>query len=155
LGPLLNQASAERVDDWVREARDAGATVLCGGKRDGAFFEATVVVDVPSGVRLMCNEVFGPVAIIVPYTDIGEAIRQANDTPFGLKAGIFTRSLDVALRAARELEYGAVNINGASRSRVDQEPSGGAKQSGWGKEGPRFAIREMTDERMISIAVPN
>jgi succinate-semialdehyde dehydrogenase/glutarate-semialdehyde dehydrogenase len=103
-------------------------------------------------MKVDCDEVFGPVLVLKTYDDISEAIAEANKTPWGLKAGVFTGSLDVAMRAATELEYGTVNINGASRSRVDQEPSGGVKLSGWGKEGPRHAIREMTNVRMISLA---
>jgi acyl-CoA reductase-like NAD-dependent aldehyde dehydrogenase len=153
VGPLIDEASAIRIEQWVNEAVDAGAELLCGGAREGAFYEPTVLATVPPDQKVCREEVFGPVVILVPYTEIDEAIAQANDTPWGLKAGVFTGSLDVALKAARELEYGTVNVNGASRSRVDQEPSGGVKQSGWGKEGPRYAILEMTDERMISIAI--
>jgi acyl-CoA reductase-like NAD-dependent aldehyde dehydrogenase len=103
-------------------------------------------------MNVVCEEIFGPIVTLVSYASLDEAIQMANDTPWGLKAGVFTASLDAALKAARELEYGTVNINGASRSRVDQEPSGGVKLSGWGKEGPRYAVREMTDERMVSIS---
>ena len=152
VGPMISGAAAERVASWVDEAVAAGARLLCGGERDGAFYSATALADVPSTARVLCEEVFGPVVSIVPYTDIDLAFAQANDTPWGLKVGIFTNSLDVALRAARRLNFGTVNINGVSRSRVDQEPSGGVKQSGWGKEGPRHAIEEMTSERMISFA---
>lgn len=151
LGPMINAEAAARVQEWTDKAVAGGARRLCGGQRDGAYFPPTVLVDVQPDMQVMCDEVFGPVVCAVPYQDLGEAFAQANDTPWGLKAGIFTNSLDVALRAASELEYGTVNINGASRSRVDQEPSGGVKLSGWGKEGPRYAIREMTDERMISM----
>lgn len=152
LGPMISPEAAARVQEWVDQAVAGGARVLCGGRHDGAYVPATVLVDVEPDMRVMRDEIFGPVVCAVPYRDLGDAIAQANDTPWGLKAGIFTNSLDVALRAAGELEYGTVNINGASRSRVDQEPSGGVKLSGWGKEGPRYAIREMTDERMISLS---
>jgi len=152
MGPLLDVTSAERVQSWVTEAVAGGARLLCGGGREGAFVEPTVLIDARPDMKVVCEEIFGPVVVVSTYTDIDEAIAEANDTPWGLKAGIFTRSLDVAMRAATELEYGTVNINGASRSRVDQEPSGGVKLSGWGKEGPRHAIMEMTDVRMISLS---
>jgi acyl-CoA reductase-like NAD-dependent aldehyde dehydrogenase len=102
-------------------------------------------------MKIMCEEVFGPVVSVVPYDDLEEAVRLANATPWGLKAGIFTRSIATAFRVARDLEYGTVNINSASRSRVDHEPSGGVKASGWGTEGPRYAIEDMTDLKMISL----
>jgi acyl-CoA reductase-like NAD-dependent aldehyde dehydrogenase len=153
LGPLLDEQSAVRVQSWIDEAVEAGAELLCGGARRGNFLEATVLAGVRPDMKVACEEIFGPVATITPYTDIDEAIAVANDTPWGLKAGVFTASLDVALKAAQGLEYGTVNVNGASRSRVDHEPSGGVKLSGWGKEGPRYAILEMTDERMVSIAM--
>jgi succinate-semialdehyde dehydrogenase/glutarate-semialdehyde dehydrogenase len=153
LGPLLDEQSAVRVQSWIDEAVEAGAQLLCGGARRGNFVEATVLAGVRPDMKVACEEIFGPVATIAPYTDIDEAIAVANDTPWGLKAGVFTASLDVALKAAQGLEYGTVNVNGASRSRVDHEPSGGVKLSGWGKEGPRYAILEMTDERMVSIAM--
>jgi acyl-CoA reductase-like NAD-dependent aldehyde dehydrogenase len=152
LGPMISTEAAARVQAWVDQAVAAGARKLCGGTRNSAYVDPTVLVDVQPEMQVMCDEVFGPVVSVVPYRDLETALALANDTPWGLKAGIFTDSLDVALRAATELEFGTVNINGASRSRVDQEPSGGVKQSGWGKEGPRYAIREMTDERMISMA---
>lgn len=152
MGPLLDEASAIRVQSWVDEAVEQGAVLLCGGHRNGCFVEATILTDTSSNMKIDCDEVFGPVLVLKTYDDISEAIEEANNTPWGLKAGVFTGSLDVAMKAATELEYGTVNINGASRSRVDQEPSGGVKLSGWGKEGPRHAIREMTNVRMISVA---
>lgn len=152
VGPMISQAAAQRVADWVDQAIADGARLLCGGRRDGAVYSPTILIDVPRDSKVICEEVFGPVVSLIPYSDIEDAFSQANNTPWGLKAGIFTDSLDVAMNAARLLDFGAVNINGASRSRVDQEPSGGVKQSGWGKEGPRHAIVEMTNERMISFA---
>lgn len=152
IGPMIDPEAATRVKEWIDAAVRDGATLECGGQLRGALLEATVLTDVTPQMKVVCEEVFGPVVTVTPYDDIEQAIAQANDSPFGLKSGIFTNTLDVALRAARELEYGTVNVNGASRSRVDHEPSGGVKLSGWGKEGPRYAIEEMTYLRMVSIA---
>lgn len=151
VGPLIDEAAAIRVEGWIREAVAAGATLVCGGERHAATITPAVLTAVREDMRIMCEEVFGPVVSVVPYDDLDQAISAANATPWGLKTGVFTRSIAVALRAARDLEYGTVNINGASRSRVDHEPSGGVKASGWGTEGPRYAIEDMTDLKMISL----
>jgi acyl-CoA reductase-like NAD-dependent aldehyde dehydrogenase len=152
MGPMINEETAARVEAWIREAIAAGAHLRCGGERHGTMVIPAVLTDVTSQMKVMCEEVFGPVVTVSPYDTLEEALRAANDTPWGLKAGIFTRSLDVALAAAKHLEYGTININAASRARTDQEPSGGIKLSGWGKEGPRYAIEEMTYLKMITIA---
>jgi acyl-CoA reductase-like NAD-dependent aldehyde dehydrogenase len=151
-GPMINEASAIRIEQWIKEAVADGARLRCGGERNGTFLAPTVLTDVNAQMKVVCDEVFGPVVTVSPYETLDEALAWANATPWGLKSGIFTRSLDVALTAAQQLAYGTVNINAASRARTDQEPSGGVKQSGWGKEGPRHAIEEMTDVRMITIA---
>lgn len=150
IGPLLNAGSANRVETWVRQSVSDGAVLAFGGTRDGCYIEPTILTNVNSRMQVSCDEIFGPVAVVATYDNIDEAIAQANETPWGLKAGIFTKSLDVALLAAQRLEYGTVNINSPSRSRLDQEPSGGVKASGWGREGPRYAMYEMTDLRMVS-----
>lgn len=151
LAPLLNEGAAIRVEGWIREAVQGGATLVCGGRRERAAIEATVVTDVQPSMRLVCEEVFGPVVTVSVYDELVAALAAANAGPWGFKAGIFTNSIDVALRAARELDFGTVNINGASRLRVDHEPSGGIKNSGWGREGPRYAIEDMTYLRMVSL----
>ena len=150
-GPLVNEEAAIRVESWINEAIGHGARRLTGGPRRGAFLPPTLLAEVPSGMRVACEEVFGPVAIVQSYDDIDEAFQMANDTPWGLKAGLFTNSLEIALRGIRALEYGTVNINAASRSRLDHEPSGGTKLSGWGKEGPRHAIREMSYLKFVNV----
>lgn len=152
IGPMVSEAAARRVKDWIDDAVAHGARLVCGGRRDGASLEATVLTDVRPEMRVVCEEVFGPVVVVIPFDRLDEALAAANATPWGLKAGIFTNSLDAALSAARVLEYGTINVNAASRARVDHEPSGGVKASGWGKEGPRFAIEEMTYLKMITIA---
>lgn len=150
VGPMINEASARRVEQWVKEAVAQGAKLECGGVRTGNLVTPAVLTQVSPKMKIVCEEVFGPTATVTPYDTVDEVIEWANDTPWGLKAGVFTQSLDIAFRFAQELEYGAININAASRARTDQEPSGGIKQSGWGKEGPRYAIEEMTDVKMIS-----
>lgn len=154
IGPMINEASAKRIEQWVQEAVSQGATLHCGGERHGNLVTPAVLTEVQPSMKVVCEEAFGPVVSISPYGTLDEVIEWANDTPWGLKSGLFTRSLDAALIAARRLAYGTVNINAASRARTDQEPSGGIKQSGWGKEGPRYAIEEMTDVKMITIALP-
>lgn len=151
LAPLVDESAAIRVEDWIREALRGGATLVCGGRRERAAIEATVVTDVQPSMRLVCEEVFGPVVTVSVYDELDAALAAANAGPWGFKAGIFTNSIDVALRAARELDFGTVNINGASRARLDHEPSGGTKGSGWGREGPRYAIEDMTYLRMVSL----
>jgi len=151
VGPMNSAAAAERVKAWIDEAVAAGAQLLCGGRRDGALVWPTVLTNVAPTMRVVCDEVFGPVVTLIPYSEIEEAIAAANATPWGLKAGVFTESLPLALRVARELEYGTVNINAPSRSRADHEPSGGTKASGWGREGPYYAIREMSNLKMITV----
>jgi acyl-CoA reductase-like NAD-dependent aldehyde dehydrogenase len=152
LGPMISEDAANRVERWIAEAISAGAKVTCGGTRRGTLLDATVLVDVKSTMRVVCDEIFGPVVVVIPFNSLSEALYAANDTPWGLKAGIFTNDLHAALTAAKQLDYGTININAPSRSRSDHEPSGGVKQSGWGKEGPRYAIQEMTYVKMITIA---
>lgn len=154
LAPLINVAAAERVESWIKEAVAQGAELKCGGRRTGASLEASVLTNVSSRMKVVCEEVFGPVVSILAYDSIEEAFEAANDSPYGLKVGVFTNDMSIVLRAMRELEFGTVNINAPSRARTDLEPSGGAKLSGWGKEGPRYAIEEMTYLRMVSLAMP-
>lgn len=151
LAPLLSESAAIRVETWIREAVRGGATLVCGGRRERAAIEATVVSDVQPSMRLVCEEVFGPVVTVSVYDELEPALIAANAGPWGFKAGIFTNSIDVALRAVRELDFGTINVNAASRARVDHEPSGGTKGSGWGREGPRYAIEDMTHLRMVSL----
>lgn len=151
IGPVIDQGTADRIESWIADAVAGGARVACGGQRAGTLIEPTVIVNTSPGMRVVCEEVFGPVVSVIPYVELDEAIAAANDSPWGLKSGIFTSSLDVAIRAARSLDFGTVNVNGPSRSRVDHEPSGGAKLSGWGTEGPRYAIADMTRLKMISV----
>jgi acyl-CoA reductase-like NAD-dependent aldehyde dehydrogenase len=149
LTSLVTEQAAERVESWVREAIDKGARLLTGLGRSGAQMEATVITDLPVTARISCHEVFGPVVAINGFTDLNEAVREANATPYGLQAGVFTTSLDRAFEAARGIRVGGVMINDIPTFRADQMPYGGMKDSGLGREGPRYAIQEMTEVKII------
>jgi acyl-CoA reductase-like NAD-dependent aldehyde dehydrogenase len=151
VGPVISEASADRVESLVQDALDTGATVVEGGTRSGSVIAPTVLTDVAADALVMTTEIFGPVVVVRPFEDLSDAIREANDTPYGLAAGVFTADLDHALTAAQELRVGTVHINETSSSRVDLMPFGGVKDSGTGLEGPRYAIREMTEETLVTI----
>lgn len=149
VGPLIDAASADRVTQWVDEARAGGARLLTGGGRDGSRLEPTVLVDVPRGCRLRDQEVFGPVMWVEPYDDIGSAFAEVNDSAYGLHAGIFTRDIELAFVAHRDLEVGGVIVGDAPTYRSDQMPYGGTKASGEGREGVRSAMLDYTYERVL------
>jgi succinate-semialdehyde dehydrogenase/glutarate-semialdehyde dehydrogenase len=151
VGPMIDAREAKRAEAWVREAVDEGARLLAGGRRDGALFWPTVLGDVTPEMRVMREEIFAPVVCLVPFEELDEAIAAVNATPFGLSAGIFTSDINTALSAARRVEVGLFNVNQASSNRADLMPYGGCKDSGFGREGPRYAIRDMTEERLITI----
>ena len=151
VGPLISEAEARRVESWIAEAVARGAERLAGGPRAGAVVPPTLLAGVDDATAIGCQEVFGPVMSLVPYDTLAEAIARVNATPFGLATGFFTNRLADALRAARELEVGGVHINETSSSRVDVMPYGGSKDSGFGREGPHHAVREMSEERMITL----
>lgn len=151
VGPVISEASAQRIEQWIDEAMRLGARRLAGGERRGAVVPPTLLADVDPTTPLGCQEVFGPVMCIVPFAHLDEAIDRVNATPYGLATGVFTNRLDDALRAARQLEVGGVHINETSSSRVDLMPYGGTKDSGFGREGPHHAIREMSEERMVTL----
>ena len=153
VGPLISTSERDRVLAWIDEARDDGATILAGGALEGELLAPTVLADVDSQAKVVCEEVFGPVCTVTPFDSLEEAIALANGTRFGLQAGVFTRDISAALRAARELEFGGVTINEAPTFRADQMPYGGVKDSGNTREGPAYAIREMTDERVVVIQI--
>lgn len=154
IGPMISEAEARRVEEWVEEARSAGATVHAGGTRRGAFYEPTVLTDVFSRCRVIRDEVFGPVVSILPFIEVQDAIYEANNSEFGLQAGIFTQSIDVALAMADKLHVGTVVINGTSDVRIDSMPFGGFKKSGVGREGVRHAVHEMTQPKNTIINLP-
>ncbi len=149
VGPLISPTERDRVGIWIDEARAAGADVLTGGTLEGELLRPTVIASAPPDAKVSCDEVFGPVCTVTPYDSLDEAIELANGTPYGLQAGIFASDVKVALRAARELEFGGVTINEAPTFRADQMPYGGVKDSGNTREGPAYAVREMTEERLV------
>jgi acyl-CoA reductase-like NAD-dependent aldehyde dehydrogenase len=151
VGPVISVASAERVEAWVEEAVARGARKLVGGERRGAVVPPTLLSGVHPSTPLGCQEVFGPVLCLATFDRLDEAIAKVNDTPYGLATGIFTKRIDNALEAARSLQVGGVHINETPSSRVDLMPYGGSKDSGFGREGPHYAIREMSEERMVTI----
>ncbi|MBI1397004.1 MAG: aldehyde dehydrogenase family protein [Betaproteobacteria bacterium] len=149
VGTLIDGNAAQRVEAWVREAVEAGARIVTGGQRNGAAFEPTVLAKVDPTMRVVCEEVFGPVVNVIPYGDIREAFDAINASPYGLQAGIFTKSNEVSFGAIRALRVGGVIVNGTSTWRTDQLAYGGVKASGIGREGPRYAIEEMTEQRLV------
>ena len=151
VGPLISQSERDRVLAWVEEARAAGSVVLTGGRLDGELLLPTVVESPPAEARLSCDEAFGPVCTLQPYDTLEEAVDAANATRYGLQAGIFTASLKRALEATRRLEFGGVTVNEAPTFRADQMPYGGVKDSGNTREGPAWAVREMTEERLVVV----
>jgi acyl-CoA reductase-like NAD-dependent aldehyde dehydrogenase len=154
VGAMVDARAADRVGEWIAEAVAGGARVLCGGGREGNVIAPAVLVDVLPTMKVVCEEVFGPVVSLLPYDDIDVAIDAVNDSPWGLASGIYTRSLAVALAAIRRLRTGMLNVNAPSRFRVEHVPYGGVKLSGWGKEGPRYAIQEMTEVKMVIVSAP-
>jgi acyl-CoA reductase-like NAD-dependent aldehyde dehydrogenase len=151
LSPLISEAAAERVEGWIADAVQAGAQVLVGGTRRGAFLEPTVLEGVPPTSALVCEEAFGPVMTLAAFDDLDDAIARANDPHLGLQAGIFTDSLARARRAFEGLEVGGVVIGDIPSSRVDAMPYGGIRDSGTGREGVRYAIEEMTEPKLMLV----
>ncbi|WP_227522007.1 aldehyde dehydrogenase family protein [Bacillus solitudinis] len=149
IGPMISEKEAIRVEQWVNEAVSQGAKVETGGKREGVFYKPTILTNVHDDMKVCRQEVFGPVVAVDVYSDEEEVINRVNDSDFGLQAGLFTNSLTFAMKAANQIEVGGLIINDTSGYRVDQMPYGGVKQSGTGKEGPKYAIEEMTEERIV------
>ena len=151
VGPMINVNEADRAFKWIEEAKNAGAKLLTGGKRNGNIIEPTVFENVPTNAMLYCEEAFAPVAILETYSDFDEAIRKVNDTRFGLQAGIFTNDSRKIFKAFDEIQVGGVIINDYPTYRVDNMPYGGIKDSGFGREGVRYAIEEMTEPKLLAL----
>ena len=151
LGPMITEADAVRVEEWVSEAVSGGGKLLFGGRRDGAFYEPTLVESCPRSARLWKDEAFGPVATFGTYRDFGEALEAVNDSRFGLQAGVFTRDIGLAVRAFETIETGGIILNDVPTFRVDRMPYGGVKDSGMGREGPHYAMAEMCEIRLLVI----
>ncbi|MDQ6686205.1 MAG: aldehyde dehydrogenase family protein [Actinomycetota bacterium] len=149
VGPMINSEAAERVERWVDEAVQAGATVLTGGRRDGSSYAPTVLVDVPREAKVSSEEAFGPVLVLEQVSSAEEAFAAVNSSKYGLQAGLFTHDIQIAFRAHRELEVGGLIVGDAPSYRADQMPYGGAKESGVGREGIRYAMADYTYERVM------
>ncbi len=149
MGPMITTTEAIRVENWIKEAVQSGATILCGGKRQGALFHPTVLENVPKNCRVYYEEVFGPVVNLFPIDDFNEAIKEANQLEYGLHAAVFTKDVNLAFKAAYEIECGGVMINDSTDFRLDSMPFGGVKNSGLGREGIKFALQEMTEPKVI------
>ncbi len=149
VGPMIREAEAVRVENWIREAVAGGARVVTGGERRGAVIAPAMVADVRATMRISCEELFGPAVAFTSFETVDEALALANDSRFGLAAGVFTEDVGTALRFARELESGNIHINWGPQWRQDLMPYGGLKASGFGKEGPRYAVEEMTELKMV------
>jgi acyl-CoA reductase-like NAD-dependent aldehyde dehydrogenase len=149
VGPMVKESEAARVDEWINEALGGGARLVAGGGRRGAIYMPAVVADVHPDMRISRDELFGPAVVVTPFDTIEEAIALANDSVYGLAAGIFTENVEWAMKFAREAEAGNLHVNWGSQWRVDLMPYGGLKDSGFGKEGPRYAVEEMTELKMV------
>ncbi|HTL03831.1 MAG TPA: aldehyde dehydrogenase family protein [Vicinamibacterales bacterium] len=153
VGPMISEREAGRAQEWIREAVSSGARLVAGGERTGALLQPTILTDVRPEMRVICQEIFAPVVSVIRFGDLDDVIAQFNATPFGLAAGVFTQDIMRAMSAARRLHVGIVHINEPSSSRVDLMPFAGVKDSGLGREGPKYAMREMTEERLITISL--
>jgi len=151
IGPMVRESDADRVEKWIQEAVSSGARVVCGGQREGAVMQPALIDGADHSMRICREELFGPAVSVVNASDVDEAIRLANDTEFGLGAGVFTQDIDTAMRFAKEVESGNIHINWGPMWRVDAMPYGGVKGSGTGKEGPKYAIEEMTEMKTVVI----
>ena len=149
MGPMITATEALRVDNWIKDAIQSGATLLCGGQRKDAFISPTVLENVPKDCRIYCEEVFGPVVNLFRIDDFDEAIKEANSLEYGLHAAVFTKDINLAFKAAYEIECGGVMINDSTDYRLDSMPFGGVKNSGLGREGIKFALQEMTEPKVI------
>jgi glyceraldehyde-3-phosphate dehydrogenase (NADP+) len=154
VGPMVDATAAGRAERWVAEAVSLGGKVLLGGRADGNFFPPTVLTDTPVTAQVCSSEAFAPLVVAFPFSDIGQAIRQVNDSSFGLQSGVFTNDLQGAWRAFSELEVGGVIVNDVPTYRIDHMPYGGVKDSGLGREGLRWAIEDMTEIRIMVLAWP-
>jgi acyl-CoA reductase-like NAD-dependent aldehyde dehydrogenase len=149
VGPVIAESERDRILEWIEEARGRGAEILAGGETENGLIRPTVISEPPDDARVACEEVFGPVVTVDAYGTLDEAIERANGTRYGLQAGIFTANVRTALRAAQGLEFGGVTVNEAPTFRADQMPYGGVKASGNTREGPAYAVHEMTEERVV------
>lgn len=146
---MIDSDNAERIETWVNEAVIAGAKVVSGGKRNGTYYAPTILTNVDPKLSVSCNEAFGPIMVVDSYTDFQDAIERVNDSEFGLQAGIFTNQMDKTLKAYNQLEVGGVVINDVPTFRIDNMPYGGVKDSGFGREGIKYSLQEMTEIKLL------
>lgn len=151
MGPMVRTSDAVRVHDWIHQAVDMGARLVCGGERDGAVMQPTLLDNATSDMKVVREEIFGPAVAVMRASDIDHAIRLANDTNYGLSAGVFTRDIDTAMKFASQVHSGNIHINWGPMWRTDLMPYGGFKDSGFGKEGPKYVIDEMTEMKTVVI----
>jgi glyceraldehyde-3-phosphate dehydrogenase (NADP+) len=149
LGPLIRESDAVRASEWVQEAVRGGARLLCGGQRKGSAFEPTVLTNTRPEMKVNCQEIFAPVVTVESYDNFDHAIRQINNSPYGLQAGVFTRDAKLLFHAYEELEVGGMMAGDVPTFRIDHMPYGGIKESGLGREGLRYAIEEMTEPKLL------
>ena len=151
VGPMITEEAAGQVESWIEEAKGAGARILCGGKRRAALLEPTVLVDVDPSMKVCSQEVFAPVVTVEKFSDFADAVKRVNDSAFGLQAGVFTNNFRNVFHAYQELQVGGVIVNDTSAYRMDHMPYGGVKDSGFGREGVRYAIEEMTEMKLLGM----
>jgi len=151
IGPMINLDAAKQTEEWVGEALENGARLVFGGKRDGAMFEPTILENVKPELRISCQEAFAPVVVVSPYEDFDLALRSVNDSIYGLQAGVFTNDLKKAFQAYESLDVGGVICNDIPTFRIDHMPYGGVKESGFGREGLKYAIEEMTELKLLAL----
>jgi succinate-semialdehyde dehydrogenase/glutarate-semialdehyde dehydrogenase len=155
VGPMISEAEAQRAEQWVADAVRDGARVVHGGRRTGSLFEPTILIGSSRAMKVMCEEAFAPIVSVIPFRSLDQAIEDVNSVPFGLAAGLFTQDINRAMFAARRLHVGIVHVNEPSSSRVDMMPFAGVKDSGLGREGPKYAMQEMTEERLVTLSLEN
>lgn len=151
VGPMITEDDAKRAEGWIREASEHGANIILGGERERSVLAPTILANVADGMKVVDQEIFAPAISILPFSNFEDVIVHANNSPYGLAAGVFTRDINLAMKAAKTLRFGAIHINETSSSRADAMPFGGVKASGYGHEGPKYAIREVTEERLVTI----
>jgi glyceraldehyde-3-phosphate dehydrogenase (NADP+) len=154
VGPMVDKAAAQRTERWVQEAVDRGGKLLTGGVADGAYFPPTIMTGVPKDAQICSNEAFAPVVVAFPFSDFDDAVREVNDSLYGLQTGVFTNDFGHAWHAFDELEVGGVILNDVPTYRIDNMPYGGVKDSGLGREGLRWSIEDMTELRILVVTPP-
>jgi len=149
VGPMISEREAQRAESWVSEALDQGASKLVGGSRNGSVFEPTILTNTTPEMRVSCEEVFAPIVTVIPYEEWDEAVTIINDTPYGLQAGLFTNDMNRIMDAWDRIDVGGLQVNNVPTFRVDHMPYGGIKASGYGREGVKYTIEEMTELRLM------